>query len=57
MQSRSLSSLEAAAITLAPSARATSMTASPTPPAAPSTTTHSSGCTTVRRVRQNQAVA
>ena len=46
----SFSGLDAHATTLAPSADARSVAASPTPPPAPSTAIHSPGVTVVRRV-------
>ena len=52
----SFSGLDATATVWAPKLRATSSIASPTPPAAPKITTQSSGRSTVRRVRVNQAV-
>jgi hypothetical protein len=54
--SASFSAVDAAAMTRAPRAVATSMAASPTPPPAPSTSTVSPGVTVVRRVSANHAV-
>ena len=56
MASARFSSLEATAITRAPSDRATSIAASPTPPPAPVTSTTSPGRTTVRCFNANHAV-
>ena len=50
------SSVDATATTRAPSAAAMSTAASPTPPAAPSTATHSPGCTRPTERREWYAV-
>jgi len=52
-----LAGLDAAAMTFAPSVLATSTAASPIPPPAPTTSTHSPLCTAVRRVSANSIVA